>query len=591
VTRRMSLAETRLQLALDAGSVGTWTSDFRSGRQHWDHRQRELFGLVSSESSTRELFLSLVLPEDRAQLEWTPEELKVGARHLSQFRIVRPDGEVRWLAGSAIVRADSSGEPVELIGINWDITDQKKAELQIVEAEHRLSLATQAADIGIWDWNVETGAFFYSQRAREIYGFGPDLTLTFELLRERTHPEDYREVEPALQRALDPAIRSQETFRYRITRADTGETRWLLAHGGAVFTGPRPSARPLRYTGTLQDITSEVLLDEQLRNEQARLELALSAADLALWELDVATGAVSHSPKLNQLYGFPEDAKPSYAELSSRYAPGENARLEAEATEALARGEVSIRVEARLGWPDGTQKWVAVRARIFNNAEGFPSRVVGVAMDMTERKRWEETLLANAAELQHRVKNTLAVVQSLARQTFGSPSSDPKTQGFFARLGSLAASTDLITLGNWVNVPLRQVVRQAIEPFNVSGRFVFGGPDVSLASRDVASLGLCLHELCTNASKYGALSTDEGRVLIDWEVDGSFVLLRWREEGGPPVAPTTRRGFGSKLLGSGLFTESGGSVELDYRADGLNARVRIKAFGIREPADRIRENG
>ena len=576
MTSPISLAETRLQLALDAGAVGTWTSDLRTGLQIWDRRQRELFGVGDSEAPTRDLFLSLVLAEDRPRIEWTEDDLKPGARHLSQFRIRRPDGVVRWLASSAAVRTDASGNPIELVGINWDITDQKNSEQLLADAERRLSLATQAAEIGIWDWNVETGAFFYSELARRIYGFSADEPITFQRLRALTHPEDYKQVEPALNRALDPALRAQETYRYRIARADTGEERWLLAHGGAVFSGEGPDAKPLRYTGTLQDVTLDVRMDEALRDERARLELAISAGDLALWELNVATGTVSHSPALNRLYGFPEDARPSYAELTSRYAPGENERLEAEGARAIARGETSIRVEAKQIWPDGTVKWVAVRAQIFNGKDGLPARVVGVAMDVTERRRWEETLVATAAELQHRVKNTLTIVQSLARQTFGSPLQDERTRGFFERIRSLATATDLITRSNWVTVPLSDLVSQAISPFENGSRFIVRGDGAEIASRDVANLTMCLHELCTNAVKYGALSNENGRVRIAWSIDGDQVVLEWREEGGPLVQQPSRRGLGSKLLASGIFSETGGAVELSYLPQGLRATIRVK---------------
>src|SRR4051794_15451075 len=122
MARHISLAETRLQLALDAGAVGTWTSDLRSGAQIWDRRQRELFGVSPNTAHTRDLFISMVLSEDRSQLEWKAEDLKPGARHFSQFRIRRPDGEIRWIAASSIVRAEPSEDPVELVGINWDIT-------------------------------------------------------------------------------------------------------------------------------------------------------------------------------------------------------------------------------------------------------------------------------------------------------------------------------------------------------------------------------------------------------------------------------------------------------------------------------------
>ena len=557
--------------------MGTWTSDLATGTQVWDRHQLELFGVPLDTRPSRELFTSLVIPEDRPLVDWQVADQKPGARHLSQFRIRRPDGQVRWIAASSVVRSGPSGEPVELVGINWDITQEKSTEAELMAAEHRLSLATQAAEIGIWDWNVETGTFFYSERARQIYGFSEDETITFERLRDRTNPDDYKQVEPALNRALDPKRRSRETYRYRITRDDTGEERWLLAHGGAVFSSDTAEASPLRYTGTLQDITEDVRLEDELRDERARLELALSASEMALWELNLRTGSVTHSPALNRLYGFPEDATPSYLEFASRYAPGETERLEAEAAEAIGRGETSIRAQARQLWPDGTTKWVAVRARIFNGEDGTPARVIGVAMDETARRHWEDTLVTTAAELQHRVKNTLAVVQSVARQTFGPQSvNDEKVQAYFGRLRSLAAATDLITRNNWITVPLGELVKEITSPFDSEGRFLVSGNGGTIESRDVANLSMCLHELCTNAVKYGSLSNDTGRVAIEWFTQREAIVVRWQETGGPPVRTPVRAGFGSKLLQSEMFS-AGGGIELDYLPLGLIATIRLKS--------------
>src|SRR3569623_1676265 len=130
------------------------------------------------------------------------------------------------------------------------------------EAEHRLELAAAVAQMGIWEWNMATGAFYYSPRARSIYGFSPDQVITYEVLRERTHPDDYRLIEPILERAFDPKVRGREIYRYRINRADSGEERWLLAHGGALFSGEGSNAKAVRYTGTMQDITADVAAQE-----------------------------------------------------------------------------------------------------------------------------------------------------------------------------------------------------------------------------------------------------------------------------------------------------------------------------------------
>lgn len=564
----------RLQLALNAGGMGTWSSNLATGEQVWDDRQYALFGLPKGTPVTRDLFLGMVLPEDLPLVDLEDTDLRPGAPYDSQFRIRRPDGEIRWLTAHSLVRVNDAGTPVELVGVNWDSTAQKQAEWRLVEAERRLALATEAAAIGIWDWDIASGAFFYSPRARSIYGFSPDETITFELLQQRTYPQDYRYVEPILGRALDPIQRAQETYRYRISRADTGEERWLLAHGSAVFA----HNQPIRYTGTLQDITEDVRVQERLEDEQARLQLALSAADLAIWELEVATNRVTASPELNRLYRFADGAAPSIEDFQALYAPGERERVEAESAASFAKGDRTIRFEAKHQWPDGVVKWIGVRARILVDDQGAPTRVIGVAMDVTERHRYEEQLQLTARELQHRVKNNLAVVQSIAAQSFrGSASKEEGVAVFAGRLRALASATELLTKGNWEAVPVAEIVEEILRPFRDEKRshFTFEGAPIRIPSNIAVTLGMALHELGTNAVKYGALSNDRGVVAVRWQPNAAGIVIDWQEKDGPAVAPPARSGFGTKLLTRGLFDDGTGRVDLAFDPAGVRCTIAI----------------
>ena len=554
--------------------MGTWSSNLATGEQVWDDRQYALFGLPKGTPVTRDLFLGMVLPEDLPLVDLEDTDLRPGAPYDSQFRIRRPDGEIRWLTAHSLVRVNDAGTPVELVGVNWDSTAQKQAEWRLVEAERRLALATEAAAIGIWDWDIASGAFFYSPRARSIYGFSPDETITFELLQQRTYPQDYRYVEPILGRALDPIQRAQETYRYRISRADTGEERWLLAHGSAVFA----HNQPIRYTGTLQDITEDVRVQERLEDEQARLQLALSAADLAIWELEVATNRVTASPELNRLYRFADGAAPSIEDFQALYAPGERERVEAESAASFAKGDRTIRFEAKHQWPDGVVKWIGVRARILVDDQGAPARVIGVAMDVTERHRYEEQLQLTARELQHRVKNNLAVVQSIAAQSFrGSASKEEGVAVFAGRLRALASATELLTKGNWEAVPVAEIVEEILRPFRDEKRshFTFEGAPIRIPSNIAVTLGMALHELSTNAVKYGALSNDRGVVAVRWQPNATGIVIDWQEKDGPAVAPPARSGFGTKLLTRGLFDDGTGRVDLAFDPAGVRCTIAI----------------
>jgi PAS domain S-box-containing protein len=568
--------EDRLQLALNAGAMGTWSQDLATGKEVWDQRQYALFGVPEGTPVSRDLFLGMVVPEDLTAVEVKPEHLSAGARHDSQFRIRLPDGDIRWITAHSLTRVDGSGTPFERVGVNWDSTDQKTSEARSVEAERRLALATEAARIGIWDWNIVTGEFFYSPIARSVYGFGSEETITFDTLRQRTYPQDYLNIQPVLARALDPLQRGRESYRYRITRADNGEERWLLAHGGAVFI----NSQPVRYTGTLQDITDDVSIQAELEDEQARLQLALSAADLAVWELDAATNKVTASSELNRLYRFPADANPGIEEFQSLYAPGERERVESESAKAFASGNRTIRFEAKHQWPDGVVKWISVRAQIIVDSRNTPTRVIGVAMDVTERRRYEDHLRLTARELQHRVKNSLAVVQSIATQSFrGSRTKEEGLVAFTGRLHALAGATDLLTNGNWEAVSVSEIVEQVLRPFKDEqrSRIVVEGSEVRIPSGMAVNLGMALHELSTNAIKYGALSAEEGGVSIRWTSTPPEIVLEWRETGGPAVIPPSRAGFGASLLTRGLFDDGTGKVSLHFDPEGVKCTIVVHA--------------
>jgi PAS domain S-box-containing protein len=197
--------------------------------------------------------------------------------------------------------------------------------------------------------------------------------------------------------------------------------------------------------------------------------------------------------------------------------------------------------------------------------------------DVTERKRAEERQRLLIHELNHRVKNTLAIVQSLAQQTFkGTGVPTEAKSAFESRLAALARAHDLLTRESWETARLRDIVLQAAAPALGAGsdRLSADGPELWMNPQTVVAMTLAIHELVTNAVKYGALSNDAGRIDVTWSVssDGdapSRLRFVWSEGGGPPVTPPQRRGFGSRLIERSLAGDLGGRVELDYRPEGL----------------------
>ena len=208
--------------------------------------------------------------------------------------------------------------------------------------------------------------------------------------------------------------------------------------------------------------------------------------------------------------------------------------------------------------------------------ESRPVGLHAIARDVTERRRAEERQRLLVNELNHRVKNTLALVQGLALQSFREGRDPAKARAAFQeRLTALAAAHDLLTRESWEGATLAQLAEEAIGHHNSQEeRIAFGGPDILLSPKAAVSLVMALHELGTNAAKYGALSTPEGRVRLGWEVsDGDRLRLEWRERGGPPVERPDHKGFGFRMIERALAADLAGQAGIGFHPEGLVCRI------------------
>jgi len=239
----------------------------------------------------------------------------------------------------------------------------------------KLRLALRAAQIGIWDWSIETNEMNYSPRARAIYGFSPDEPVTYEKVRVATHPKDLPRTSALAKKALDPAIRNKDSYEYRVCKAGTGEVRWVLAHGEAIFLPVNGVTKAVRFVGTLEDITDRKATELALRESELRQRLALDAARMAVWELDTASGTITSSPELNRMFGLPLEANPTLDELRALYGPGERERLFEIARAALDSGRSNFEAEFFCRRPDGNLYWLLLRAEVVFSASGEIDRV------------------------------------------------------------------------------------------------------------------------------------------------------------------------------------------------------------------------
>jgi PAS domain S-box-containing protein len=241
-------------------------------------------------------------------------------------------------------------------------------------------------------------------------------------------------------------------------------------------------------------------------------------------------------------------------------------------------------VEKRFIRKDGRVIWLSVRSSPVRAGDGHLLYVVRVVQDITERKAGERRQKLLIDELNHRVKNTLATVQSLASQTaHGAATPAAFRDSFEGRLIALSKAHDQLTTHHWESADLRELLSGSLAPYTGAGpeRIVLRGEDIVLRPRAVLTLAMAFHELTTNAAKYGALSVSGGRIEIRWQPvrndDGGHPLLRidWIEQGGPAIAKPKKRGFGSKLIEGSIAAELSGSASLNFEPNGLHCEIVI----------------
>jgi PAS domain S-box-containing protein len=304
---------------------------------------------------------------------------------------------------------------------------------------------------------------------------------------------------------------------------------------------------------------------------ESRLRFALQAAQMGSWTLDLATKRMTVTDGSKENFAWPLTKAFHYSDIEAAVHPDDRAHRQEALRVALEETD-HYQVEYRIYTPQGDERWLAVRGQVFRRADGTPLLLVGVSQNITVRKRAEEHRMLLANELSHRVKNMLATLQAIVGQTLRNARSlDEAGESLAARIQSMDAANDLLVNDQWDSAAMHDLVERALAPFRSANgdRFRVEGPAVRIQPRTAVGLALALHELATNAVKYGALSNVDGHIELVWTIAEDRLCIRWEEVNGPPVAPPTRVGFGSKLIQRVLASEMGGTATLDYAPSGV----------------------
>lgn len=336
------------------------------------------------------------------------------------------------------------------------------------------------------------------------------------------------------------------------------------------ITSTDVSGEPL-FLGFLRDISERKAAERALLESEARLSATYNHALVGIAETDRTGRFIRSNEQFSVMTGYDPDELRSmtFFDITHPADVDEDRRLFEEQWSGERDGYT---LEKRYVRKDGGIIWVEIAASLVREQHGAEPFAIRIQRDITDRKRAEEQQRLLLNELNHRVKNTLAVVQGLSHQTFRSSGVSPEVLSTFeGRLAALAAAHNLLMKHTWEPTPIREAVKSAVQPFQ-SGRrprIDFDGPETLLTPSATVTLTLALHELATNAAKYGSLSNEAGRVELRWTADSGQLKLVWRERDGPLVAKPTQTGFGTRLLERAVARDLGATVTIDFEPEGV----------------------
>jgi PAS domain S-box-containing protein len=585
--RALRESEQRFRLAVEATGIGIWDVNAVTGVRRWSPEFFKILGLPADLMADNALFSALIHPDDR---DWvlaayeraytSPAMAAIGA----EFRILRAsDGAERWVSTHGRVSYDAAGRAIRGVGTLRDIHARQRGEQALRESEERLRIALVAGRMGTWRYELATGEQQWDEMQHQLLGVDRSTTPSRALFLSLVHPDDVDSV--GFDATALPAAGSFLDSEFRIVTPDRA-TRWISSSALVRYDS---GGKPFEMIGVNSDITERKEAEEALRLSEERQRLAVETNAVGTWDYDLVTGEQSWSGQFKRLWGLPEDANSDVKLLRPLVTPTDWATFDLlwkEALKAEGRGRIAMDFRFQRA-DDGRQRWCTLAGQVFFDAQHRkPLRALGIMIDITASKAAELRQRLVLREMNHRVKNSLAVVQAIVSQTLHM-TPDPKEafQRIQSRLMSVARTHDFLNKDDWTGASLRNLIAGELEPFSTPGRIEMVGEVVLLDSSSTLALGLVFHELAANAVKHGALSVPSGTVKIKWTVKAETPLpvvhLVWEELGAPPVLRPATAGFGSRLIEASVKGTLQGTIQLEYRAGGLRCRL---TFPLRSPA-------
>lgn len=478
---------------------------------------------------------------------------------------------------------DGERDELLLLAIE-DVTERKEGEIAIRLSEQRLTDLIDALPGAVYTTDAAGLITSYNPAAAELWGRDPELGSdewcgSWRMYWPDGTPLPHDECPMAIALKENRPIRGAEAVAER----SDGVRVPFLAY---------PTPLHNAWGGVIGAVNMLVDITERKRAEALaeRLAAIVESSDDAIISKSLDGVIMSWNIGATRLFGYAPDE--IVGQSIMMLIPPDRHDEEVDILSRVSRGEHIEHYETIRQRKDGSQVWVSLTVSPLKDARGKVFGASKIARDMTERRRADEHRQVLMGELNHRVKNTLAVIQSIASRTLSHASTiEEARDAFGSRLINLAKAHDILTRESWMGANLAEIVADTVKPHASSqDRFRIEGPDVHLAPSAALAIAMALHELATNAAKYGALSTEKGHATIGWEVSGAHVdrrlALHWTESGGPKVAPPTRAGFGSLMIQRVLAAELGGEVNVTYESSGVVCTISAPIPAGRDGSER-----
>jgi PAS domain S-box-containing protein len=590
----LSSTEERLRRAQELGGAFPYEWDLRSNVLIAPVGFGSLYGLTPSEAVTYDAVVARIQPDDRIRASIVHRQaVQAGGPYEQEYRVIHPNGKVRWLLVRGEATRDEHGAPLGLAGVAMDITARKEAELALLEREQELAERNRfirnvlsSSDDCIKVLDLDANLRFMSEGGMRVMEVDD-----FSKIEGCSWPAFWAGEAAEEARAAVDAARSGGSGRFvGFCPTLAGTPRWWDV---AVTPILDEEGTPGQILSISRDITQRRQAEEALKQSRERLEVALAAGNVGTWVWDIPTSTISADERLAQMFeiDLTEAAKgaPVEAYVAAVH-PDDRDRVAQIMADVVERGGKHD-VEIRLLRSDGSIRWVAARGECQFDSQGRPSRFPAATVDITDLKRAEEARELVSRELAHRIKNIFSVVNGLiSLSARGDPAARPFAESLRERLTALAQAHDYVRphgpeshRAEREKQTVLGLVKALLAPYLQEGRqrVLIEGDDAAIGPHSATALALVIHEQATNAMKYGSLSNATGTVSLRCELSNGNYSLLWQEVGGPPVlAAPRRRGFGTELASRSINSQLGGTISQEWAHDGLIMRLDF-------PADRL----